>query len=172
MVTGKSAKQLAPLQPQVTAPMMLEGIYDLMVIGAKRELNPLQRDHEYLKETYALVTKDWFQSEFLSGLSGDQHGDPLAWVTKDVLAFFSLLLSNAKMAGDLDDLPFKHSSPKIMMPIMPRTDWTTIYKQIKHKIPGNRLVDIIKVLACYKDEEQDGNIESVARATPIQSGII
>lgn len=41
-------------------------------------------------------------------------------------------------------------SPKELTSIMPRTDFTNIFKQVKSAVPGT-LYDILKVLACYKN---------------------
>ena len=67
----------------------------------------------------------------------------------DVLGFFSLILTYAKIAQKTN----KDTSPKAFSTIMPRTDFTTIYNTqgISDAIPAKHLYDIVKALACFKN---------------------
>ena len=82
------------------------------------------------------VTKEFFQSS-PSGMSSDDVED-------DLLGFFSLVMTYTKAADQVDE-----SGIKALMSIMPRTDFTTMFKLVKSKVKGD-LYDIVKILACYK----------------------
>lgn len=84
------------------------------------------------------VTKDFFQSK-PNGISSDSVKD-------DVLGFFSLVVLYAKSAKVEED----DDSPKDLLSIMPRTDFTNLFKQVKPAVPG-KLYDIVSTLACYKN---------------------
>lgn len=45
-------------------------------------------------------------------------------------------------------------SAKHLGSIMPRTEFTTTFKQVDSSVPGT-LYDIVKVLACYKNDGDD-----------------
>lgn len=123
--------------PQVTAPLPLEAISDLFsksLSGPSSALLPTQNPGVNM----VYVTKDFFQSK-PNGISSDN-------VKADVLGFFSLVVSYAKAARVFDE----DESPKGLISIMPRTDFTNIFNQVKPAIPGT-LYDIIKILACYKN---------------------
>jgi len=127
--------------PQVTAPLPLEAISDLfskVATGSSSNdqaasLLPSNRD-----DRMVYVTKDFFQSK-PNGISSDS-------VKADVLGFFSLVISYAKSARAEEE----DKSPKDLTSIMPRTYFTTIFKQVKPAVPGT-LYDIVKILACYKN---------------------
>ena len=87
------------------------------------------------------VTKDFFQSN-PNTISADSVKD-------DVLGFFSLILSYAKSATVEDE----DASPKELTSIMPRTEFTTIFAQVKSTVPlnPNTLYELVKVLACYEN---------------------
>ena len=85
-----------------------------------------------------LVTKDFFQSK-PNGIDPENVKD-------DVLGFFSLLLSYVKGASVLP----QDQSPKNIISIMPRSDWSTLFKQVSSAVPGD-LYDLVKVLGCYRD---------------------
>lgn len=129
--------------PQVTAPMPLEGLYDLMYLQMK--------DHAFKRaptdsltgvstkyfDRHTVVTKRFFASK-PNGIDPDS-------LTNDVLAFLSLVVTyaknaNSKMPPDL--------SPKFFSTFMPRDTFTTLYNEVKTKIPGD-LWDLINVLVCY-----------------------
>ena len=125
--------------PQVTAPLPLEGISDLfskVIVDTPSDLLPTIR---LLKMVW--VSKDFFQSN-PNTISADS-------VKADVLGFFSLILSYAKNAGQQDE----DKSPKELTSIMPRTEFTTIFAQVKPTVPlnPNTLYGLVKVLACYKN---------------------
>ena len=87
------------------------------------------------------VSKEFFQSK-PNTISSDS-------VKNDVLGFFSLILSYAKNARFEED----DASPKELTSIMPRTEFTTIFAQVKSAIPlkPSTLYELVKILACYKN---------------------
>lgn len=127
-------------QPQVTAPMPLEGLYEIMKghaagTGDLHILDGMPTGKNY----FTLVTKEFFQSN--PNCIGKDDA------TDDVLAFASLVLSYAKAASDglkADE------SPKLRTAFMPRTDFNTLFKQVESKLPGNDLFSLFNILACYK----------------------
>jgi len=128
--------------PQVTAPLPLEAISDLFsYIVTKSSSNnqaPILLPSRNPSNQMVYVTKEFFQSK-PNGISSDS-------VKADVLGFFSLVISYAKAAKtEMED-----ESPKELSSIMPRTDFTNIFKQVKQAVPGT-LYDIVKILACYKN---------------------
>lgn len=125
---------------QVTAPLPLEAIHDLFriaVAGGSSPLLPQSDAQRGMGMVY--VTKDFFQAN-PNGISSDS-------VTDDLLGFLSLVISYAKGAGYV--LP--GFSPKTIISIMPRTDWTNLFKQVESAIRGS-LYDIVKILACYNSD--------------------
>ena len=121
---------------QVTAPLPLEAISDLFskaVTGGSSDLLPGISPERGVVS----VTKSFFQAS-PNGISSDSVKD-------DVLGFFSLVISYAKGAKEEDE----DTSPKEIISIMPRTDWTNIFNQVKSAIPGS-LYDVVKIVACYK----------------------
>lgn len=121
---------------QVTAALPLEAIFDLFSKSIRGEPSALlPRIQPGRNMVY--VTKDFFQT-VPNGISADS-------VKNDVLGFFSLVISYAKGARtEAED-----ESPKNIISIMPRTDWTNLFNQVKAAIPGS-LYDIVKILACYR----------------------
>lgn len=84
-----------------------------------------------------LVTQQYFRSDAIE-LDHTR-------VTDDVLAFCSMVLSYAKAAQALD------ASPKKLLAFMPRTEFNTIFRQVKPKLPDD-LFALFNSLACYKTE--------------------
>jgi hypothetical protein len=135
--------------PQATSPMPLEAIHDLFgkIIRTDQHVLIPRRPQKNL----VYVTKDFFQaSQSPGGLAGDSVKD-------DVLGFLSLVLSYAKAdkTGDSD------TSIKDTTSIMPRTDFSSIYKRLKDdgampNIQGS-LWDMVVTLSCYAN---DGNTDN------------
>lgn len=74
-------------------------------------------------------------------------------VSDDVLGFCSLVLSYAKAASKpLQGDP----SPKQRLTFMPRTEFNTMYNQVKSKFKGD-LFTLFDTLACYNTGE-DGSV--------------
>lgn len=90
------------------------------------------------------VNKDFFQSA----------PNNMCEVDDDVLGFFSLLLSYVKP----NELRDPGDSPKHMSTIMPRTDFVTIYNDVKAKIQGD-LYELARVLLCYRNIEGEEDAE-------------
>lgn len=84
-----------------------------------------------------VVTQDYFQS--------NTNGIDKSKVTDDVLGFCSLVLSYAKAASNALQ---PDMSPKLFLSFMPRTEFNTIYQQVKSKIQGD-LFTLFDSLACY-----------------------
>lgn len=129
---------------QATAPLPLEAIHDLFRKAVAQEASPLLPGIGSAKNV-AFVTKDFFQAD-PNGISPDSVRD-------DVLGFFSLVISYAKGASKVTS----GNSPKNIISIMPRTDWTNLFNQIRPAVPGP-LYDLVKVLACYRYFD-DGAVE-------------
>ncbi|RDL32656.1 Uncharacterized protein BP5553_09112 [Venustampulla echinocandica] len=139
---------------QITAPMPLEALYSLMKEDLA-DILPPERNILAGSETARagnpdagnlfVVTDQYFQS--------NTNGINQSKVSDDVLGFCSLVLSYAKGAH----YPLgRDQSPKLMLPFMPRTEFNTIFQQVKSKIPGD-LFTLFNSLACYKTE--DGNVK-------------
>lgn len=126
---------------QITAPMPLEAISDLfgkaVALTANELLPSVTPDGNMIS-----VTQDFFQST-PNGISKDN-------VDPQVLGFFSLVLSYAKAAKK--DNVLEDQSPKELTSIMPRTEFVTIFAQVKDKISltPDSLYQLVKILACYK----------------------
>ena len=121
---------------QVTAPLPLEAIQDLFSKAVKDEPSALIPAIQPSRGM-VYVTKDFFQAN-PNGITSDSVKD-------DVLGFFSLVISYAKGARE----EATDESPKNIISIMPRTDWTNLFKQVKSAVPGS-LYEIVKILACYR----------------------
>lgn len=130
--------------PQVTAPYPFQGIAALFAANhfGKSTETILSSPRKNVNMIY--VTPDFFQSS-PGGISSGMAG-------YDLLGFFSVILSYAKAAHSLP-VDF---SPKLLFPIMPRTEFTTMYSQIKSQIPESAsLYEILKILACYRYKDQN-----------------
>ncbi|KAJ4385964.1 hypothetical protein N0V93_008855 [Gnomoniopsis smithogilvyi] len=146
---GKTKAASVNWMAQVTAPMPLEGLYSLMLEQAK-DLDIAERNILSGAETkrtgksgsanLVLATKSYFQSK--------PQGIEQTKVTNDMLGFVSLVLSYAKGAQYLLQ---SDESPKLMTTFMPRTEFNTIFKQVKSKFSGD-LFKLFEVLACYKSK--------------------
>lgn len=127
-------------QPQVTAPMPLQALYILMKeskLGPESK-NTLTGIDRYVGEYLALVTQTYFQT--------NPNGIEQSQVTTDLLAFCTLVLSYAKGA---QAVLIPNQSPKGYTAFMPRTEFNTIFQQVKSQIKGD-LFDLFNTLACYK----------------------
>ena len=113
----------------------IQSILSMAVQGNPPPIIPTTRPERGIE----LVTKDFFRSK-PNGI------DPIN-LKDDVLGFFSLLLSYAKGAKIFEE----DDSPKDIISIMPRSDWSTLFKQVSSAVPGD-LYNIVKILACYKDD--------------------
>ncbi|KAL1602366.1 hypothetical protein SLS60_005782 [Paraconiothyrium brasiliense] len=137
-----------PFNAQATAPMPLEAVQDLFRISKTRIQSPLVPASGADDAVY--VTKDFFQAS-PGGVRSDSLKD-------DTLAFFSIVMSYAKAETDFSSKPGK--SIKSTIPIMPRNDFTTIYKKLKEDsaIPtiDGSLWDLVNKLSCYKNGGNDG----------------
>ena len=99
------------------------------------------------------VTKDFFQSRKIRamGLSPDN-------VPPALLGFCSLVLSYAKFSEEQRE----NSSPKHIHAIMPRTDFSSMFNEVKTELPtsfklgGGALYNLFKNLACYRNAAGGG----------------
>jgi hypothetical protein len=144
--SGDAAK--CKFSTQATAPMPLEAIQDLFGKATRIETSALIPGKKPQGTVY--VTKDFFQaSPSPGGLVPDSLRD-------DVLGFFSMIVSYAKASKIESELP--NGSVKDVTSIMPRSDFSSIYKLLKDSgampsIQGS-LWDLINTISCYKN---DGN---------------
>ncbi|KAI9672308.1 MAG: hypothetical protein M1831_002124 [Alyxoria varia] len=130
--------------PQITAPLPLEGVSDLFAKIVKNEGSALLKPRLEPPRNFVHVTKDFFQSR-------PQGIDPNN-VEEDVLGFFSLILAYCRNTFT------GNRTPKNIVSIMSRTEFSTIYKLVKAKIPGD-LYEIVKVVACYQIDERGISID-------------
>ena len=128
--------------------MPLEALYSLMKeqamntdYWARNILDGLCTEGDCIN----LVTKDYFQSK-----PNDIDGKQL---TDDVFGFLTLVLSYAKAAKKKNLKP--DQSPKQLLSFMPRTEFNTMYGQVKSNIPGD-LFTLLDTLACYKTAATKG----------------
>ncbi|KAL8996351.1 MAG: hypothetical protein Q9169_004117 [Polycauliona sp. 2 TL-2023] len=129
---------------QNTAALPLEAIHDLFRKAVSGEASPLLRETRS-GSGMQYVTRDFFRTN-PNGISTDNVKD-------DMLGFLSIVMSYAKGAMN----PPPGTSPKQIMSIMPRTDFTHLFEQIKNHSGEGSLYDLLKILACYRD--RDGEIE-------------
>ena len=117
--------------------MPLEALYSLMKeqLADPGEKNILDGTNIKYEEKLFVVTQEYFQSN-KNGIDGSK-------VTDDVLAFCSLVLSYAKAASGKLSVD---QSPKGFLTFMPRTEFNTIFQQVK--ISGD-LFTLFDSLACY-----------------------
>lgn len=139
--------------PQITAPMPLEAISEIFSMTNKQSSLPnpantlLPSKIHPLFNNMVWVTPEFFQSS--------PNGISQADVDQRTLGFFSLILSYAKNARTMDE----DESVNKLTTIMPRTEFTTIYGQVKPQLPGTgTLYDLVKILACYKNDGTTGNV--------------
>ena len=119
--------------------MPLEALYSLMKEQLADPSNRNIIDGICLRGDFlVVVTQKYFQSN-TNGIDGSK-------VTDDVLGFCSLILSYAKIASNALQ---PDQSPKQFLTFMPRTEFNTIYQQVKSKIQGD-LFTLFNSLACYK----------------------
>lgn len=143
-------------QVQATAPLPFEAISDLfaesIVTSPSSPLLPATAN--IAKRNKISVTSKFFQSSPNGITSGS--------VKQDLLGFFSLVVSYAKAASSTDPPIYQEESPKSRLSIMPRTDFVTLYAQVSGALPGSdTLYNLVKVLACYKNDDDD--VEYVSR---------
>ncbi|PLB47919.1 hypothetical protein P170DRAFT_427091 [Aspergillus steynii IBT 23096] len=130
-------------QYQVTVPMPLGAIHDLFRKARSGENTPLLPGTKMASKGRMIwVNKNFFQAN-PEGNSPDQ-------ITPDAMGFLSLVVSYAKNAETRNP----EESPKMLTPIMPRTDFASIYNDVKSDIKGD-LYKLVSVLLCYKNDEGD-----------------
>lgn len=133
---------------QVTAPLPFEAINNLfaaaLVTSATSPLLPFYQPWRNIVS----VTQKFFQAS-PNGISPDS-------VKADVLGFFSLVISYAKLATPTNPPNYMTRGPKFTISIMPRTEFVTLYAQVKSILPGTgTLYNLVKILTCYKNYEDD-----------------
>lgn len=140
---------------QATAPLPFEAINDLAAAAVTNPVTSPLLPAVRPGKNVVSVTKQFFQST-PNGISSDS-------VKPDVLGFFSLVISYAKGATDISSNPvYSGSSPKSTISIMPRTEFVTLYAQVKSTLPGtSTLYDLVKILACYKNVVDEDEVEYV-----------
>ncbi|KAK2760243.1 hypothetical protein FQN54_002310 [Arachnomyces sp. PD_36] len=152
-----------PWAPQVTAPMPLEGVYSLMKEQAANaaEQNILTGScfRDARCENLVVVTKEYFQAK--------PNGIDETEVSDEVLGFCSLILSYAKAARKPLD---PDESPKLRLTFMPRTEFNTMYHQVKPKLKGD-LFALFNTLACYKTKDGKTMVDTDYCTGPISKPI-
>ena len=128
--------------------MPLEALYSLMKENQDDPIDPNKRnilDGYNIRhpDSIVVVKQEYFQS--------NTNGIDQSKVTDDVLAFCSLVLTYAKAASD--ELA-GDQSPKLFLTFMPRTEFNTLYGQVKSKLPGD-LFSLFNSLACYQTNGGD-----------------
>ena len=128
--------------------MPLEALYSLMKEQLADEISNrnILDGFIYGSSSLIVVTQEYFQSN-KNGIDGSR-------VTDDVLGFCSLVLSYAKAASNALR---PDQSPKLFLTFMPRTEFNTIYQQVKSKIPGD-LFTLFNSLACYKTDSKGNTV--------------
>ena len=133
--------------------MPLEALYTLMKeqvknpdYGARNTLNGICTEGDCIN----LVTELYFQSK-PNGIDGTQ-------LTDDVFGFLTMVLSYAKVAITKQKSFKPDQSPKQFLTFMPRTEFNTIYGQVKSEIPGD-LFTLLDTLACYTTEANNDDLD-------------
>jgi hypothetical protein len=145
--------------PQVTAPIPLEAVYEYFELcytsteakdgSALLPANPKVRSPRHgRRQEKVWVTPEFFQ------IKTDTFDAP----DTDVLGFLSLVLTYIKGIEGLEP----NDSPKLLSSLMPRTDFPTIYLQVRAKMEegilgdSKKLSDLIRILVCYRNVENAG----------------
>ena len=137
---------------QATAPLPFEAISDLFAAAIVKPVTSPLLPAINAQKNKVSVTSKFFQSS-PNGISSSS-------VKQDVLGFFSLVVSYTKAATSNSPPEYKETSPKGRVSIMSRTEFVTLYRQVNGALPGSdTLYNLIKVLACYKNDGDD--VESV-----------
>lgn len=141
--------------PQVTAPFPLENINILYGIS-ESGLRGKTRLLPYVGSGMTEITAEYFQS------SPGGIGEKAVEEHPALLGFFSIVLNYAKKASQRG----ANDSPKALSLIMPRTDFTTIFNQVRPQYDSligweYSLFEIVEILACYKTEAGTSGLMSV-----------
>jgi hypothetical protein len=145
--TGNGAGNLI-WAAQITAPLPFEAINDLFAAALNPPVTSPLLPSVRPANNIVSVTQKFFQSS-PNGISQDS-------VKADVLGFFSLVISYAKFATSTNPPNYQERSPKFTISIMPRTEFVTLYNQVKSTLPGTgTLYNLVKILACYKNDGND-----------------
>lgn len=132
-------------QAQATAPLPMAAL-NAVFKDAKTTnplINPLLPGTKTLVEDMVWVNKNFFQSS-PQGIKAED-------VTAEEMAFFSLVLSYVKnQPGVTVKDSFKKRSP-----IMPRTNFVSLYEGVESSLKGKDLYKLVQVLACYKNVKVD-----------------
>ena len=137
--------------PQITAPMLLEALYSLMIENQADpdDKNILDGSNFNKDAILVVITQAYFQS--------NPNNIDNSKMTDDVLAFCSLVLSYAKAARNTLR---GNQSPKLFTVFMPRSEFITLFGIVQSKHMGD-LFKLFDNLACYKTV--NGNVVSVIR---------
>ena len=127
--------------PQITVPLPLSALYDILRGAEFGTSNPHFLDHfERPGQERVIVTKEFFQSR--------PFGIDPELVDADVLGFLSIVLSWAKgTINSKSGMLFKGLSW-----IMPRTSFAGLFNEVDDRLPRGRLFELLKVLACYRND--------------------
>ena len=127
---------------QVTAPLPLAAVNELISIARKGDKSPLMNSGQH-KSKKALV---WVNEGFFQ--ASPERNSPKD-VSADAMGFLSLVVSYVKNAHTRlaqDD------SPKSLLAIMPRSNFVTLYEDAKDGFKGD-LYKLVTILTCYQNGE-------------------
>ncbi|KAJ5201417.1 uncharacterized protein N7498_006080 [Penicillium cinerascens] len=134
-------------QAQATAPLPMAAL-NVVFKYAKTSnswTNPLLPAAQRMAKDMVWVNKNFFQSS--------PQGIKAKDVTAEEMAFFSLVLSYVKTDPEITaKTSFKNRSP-----IMPRTNFVSLFEGVESSLKGKDLYELVQLLACYKNVKPDGH---------------
>ncbi|KAH8433923.1 uncharacterized protein LDX57_011559 [Aspergillus melleus] len=129
-------------QYQVTAPLSLGAVNEVISIAKNGGKNPLLRDGDFAsKKALVWVNEDFFQAI--------PEGNKPKDVSADAMGFLSLIVSYVKGAQNRLE---QDQSPKTQIAIMPRSNFVTLYQDAKDGFKGD-LYKLVTLLTCYQNGE-------------------
>ncbi|PLB46617.1 hypothetical protein P170DRAFT_427923 [Aspergillus steynii IBT 23096] len=130
---------------QVTAPMPLRAINNLMRQGKRNMTSPLLPSLTRLTDRMNWVQRGFFRSR--------PEGIDPSDLSEDALGFFALVLSYAKASA----YGAAEKSPKMDTSIMPRTDFVAMFQLtgLERLLENKSLYEIVRVGACYNAVDDD-----------------
>ncbi|CEJ58927.1 hypothetical protein PMG11_07567 [Penicillium brasilianum] len=134
-------------QAQATAPLPMAAL-DALFKEAKTSTvltNPLLPGIKSQVSSMVWVNDNFFQSS--------PQGITEKDVTAEERAFFSLVLSYVKKNPGVTAI----KSMKDRSPIMPRTNFVSLYEGVESSLSGKDLYELVRVLVCYKNVNDEGD---------------
>lgn len=134
-------------QAQATAPLPMAAL-DALFKEAKTSTvltNPLLPGIKSQVSSMVWVNNNFFQSS--------PQGITEKDVTAEERAFFSLVISYVKKNPGVTAA----KSMKDRSPIMPRTNFVSLYEGVESNLKGKDLYELVRVLVCYKNVNDEGD---------------